>query len=81
MSRTSLKIERLTVIGLASVASVKEPTVLQRKELRLTLTSEKGSKSIGRSNCVANHIPRPRQDGYSCKILEYGTSVELPPYF
>ncbi len=56
----------LTVIGLASVisncnrfsftvASVtleKEPTVLQRKELRF---SQKGSKSVGRSNCVANY--------------------------
>jgi len=65
VSRTSLKIERLTVIGLASVisncnrfsftvASVtleKEPTVLQRIELRF---SQKGSKSVSRSNCVAN---------------------------
>ena len=55
MSRTSLKIERLTVIGLASVTAVKEPTVLQRIKIRLTQASEKGSKSVGRSNCVANH--------------------------
>ena len=51
MSRTSLKIERLTVIGSASATSVKEPTVLQRIKIRLT---QKGSKSVGRSNCVAN---------------------------
>ena len=60
MSRTSLKIERLTVIGLTSVisncnrfsftiASVtleKEPTVLQIKELRLTQASDVASKSV-----------------------------------
>ncbi len=38
----------------AFVTLEKEPTVLQRIEIRLTQASEKGSKSVGRSNCVAN---------------------------
>ena len=59
----------LTVIGLASVisncngfsfkvASVtleKEPTVLQRIEIRFPNASDVASKSVGRSNCVANY--------------------------
>jgi len=74
VSRTSLKIERLTVIGLASVisncnrfsftvASVtleKEPTVLQRIEIRFQHASDVASKSVGRSNCVANHLDEER---------------------
>ena len=51
---TSLKIEWLTVIGLASVTSIKESTILQRIKIRFSQASEKGSKSVTISNCVAN---------------------------
>jgi len=40
---------------IASVTLEKEPTVLQRIEIRFSQASEKGSKSVGRSNCVANN--------------------------
>ena len=40
----------------ASVTLEKEPTVLQRIEIRFPNASEKGSKSVSRSNCVANKV-------------------------
>ncbi len=42
-------------VTVASVTLEKEPTVLQRIEIRFQHASEKGSKSVSRSNCVANN--------------------------
>ena len=40
---------------IAFVTLEKESIVLQRIKIRFSQASEKGSKSVGRSNCVANY--------------------------
>jgi len=47
----------------AFVTLEKEPTVLQRIEIRFQHASEKGSKSVSRSNCVANNINNTGTEG------------------